>query len=177
MAIRQPQERTSLRIPALLDQDLIIGLEGDAPTASGVLQGCKLIESGGAHTVADVQLAPDATGFVFHLTKGTKLWVPLTAELVIAPVPATAVSLVVPNASAVVPEREAISTVYGEQNQELRRMRTLYESYLVVVTGSFATLVSKADAIVGAPHRKWMALVLALLTAIVIYLMWQVAKR
>ena len=57
-------------------------------------------------------------------------------------------------------------------------MRTLYETFLIVVTGGFATLVSKADSIAGSqPERVWMARGVIGLALIVVYLLWQVAPR
>jgi hypothetical protein len=79
--------------------------------------------------------------------------------------------------SALVPEREAISTVYGELNTELRRTRTLYESFLVAVTAALATLYSKRDVIAGATHRGFILIGLGALTIIVVYMLWAVSRR
>jgi len=71
-----------------------------------------------------------------------------------------------------------MTTVYSELNQELRRMRTLYETFLIVVTGGFAALVSQADKILGSPaYRHWMGWGILLLAVIVAFLVWQIATR
>jgi hypothetical protein len=184
MALRQAQT-TTFQLGALLTQDVIIVLEWDPVPAPAVVQGCKLYlepppAGGGAvRRAVDVLIDPGENKFSFHLSKGTRLTPPLTAELLTNPAAAAPPSIDIGFASGGIPQREAITTVYTELNQELRRMRTLYETYLVVITGGFATLVSKADAFVGpsARYRQGMGAVLFLLALIVSYLMWHVGNR
>lgn len=78
--------------------------------------------------------------------------------------------------SASDPDEDASKTVYGEMNQELRRTRTLYETFLVVVTGALATVFSQRSSIAGA-FRPSIACGLGFLAAVVIYMIWQIAKR
>ena len=80
--------------------------------------------------------------------------------------------------SAVIPEREAMTAVYSEHSQELRRMRTFYETFLVVVTGGFAILVSNAASIAGSHFSlRLMGIGLLLLACIIMILVWFVATR
>ena len=146
-----------------------------------------IVELAAGYALAS-EVDPDKRIYSFRLGKGTTLALPLTAEVrmdlaarTLAPAhPAMVVHsnpVQIQFPSVLVPEREAITTVYTELNQELRRTRTLYESFLVVVTGGLATLYSKRDAIVGASHREWMGGALIALVGIVIYMLWQVARR
>ena len=73
-------------------------------------------------------------------------------------------------------DSDASKTVYSEFQQELRRTRTLYETFLVVVTGALATVFSKRSDIAGA-YRPSIAYGLAFLALIVIYMIWQIAER
>jgi hypothetical protein len=145
-------------------------------------QECKL-QLDAAHGL-HVLVSNDDRAFTFRLSAGTHLTNPLTAEVRtrLSHDPANPPdhahgTVLIEFPSSVVPERETMTAIYGELNQELRRMRTLYESFLVVVTGGFATLVSKASSIVGYPHRGWMGWGVFVLALIVIYLLWQVAPR
>jgi len=178
MALRQAQTST-YQLPAVLTEDVIIALEWDQVAPPTVVEGCTLyLEAVGvAARRIDVLIDPGENKFKFYLSRGTRLTLPLTAKLVTNPAGAVPALPDIRRASGVIPQREAITSVYSELNQELRRMRTLYETYLVVVTGGFATLVSKADVIVGAPHRGLMGWALVLLALIVSYLVWQVASR
>ncbi len=73
---------------------------------------------------------------------------------------------------------QGMTAVYGEYNQELRRIRTLYESLIFVITAGFATLVSNADRIVGSQSaRRIMGIGMLLLALIIDYLVWHVAIR
>ncbi len=75
-------------------------------------------------------------------------------------------------------EREAITAIYSEHSQELRRMRTFFESFLVLVTGGFAILVNQVHSIVRSRFVvNLMGLGLVALSLIIIWLVWRVAKR
>ena len=166
-----------------LAHDTIISLEWekDLDGRQAASQTCVLDLD--AQNALSIPLSGDIESCTFHLAKGTLIGsarASVNVHLLPAPhVPANTItsSISITHESAIVPEREALTSVYEELNEELRRMRTLYETYLVVVTGGFATLVSKTDAIVGAPNRKWMAVGLAILAAIVSYLLWQISSR
>ncbi len=132
-----------------------------------------------------VEVGPGLRKFSFRLSAGTHfdpaiLSARVRARLLPHPPDPEVVehSLAIQYPSALLPEREAMTAVYSELNQELRRMRTLYETFLVVVTGGFATLVSQANKILGSPtYRRWMGWGILVLAAIVAFLVWQVATR
>src|ERR1700732_4833375 len=94
MALRQAQT-TTFQLGALLMQDVIIVLEWDPVPAPAVppavVQGCKLYlerppAGGGAvRRAVDVLIDPGENKFSFHLSKGTRLTPPLTAELLTNP--------------------------------------------------------------------------------------------
>ena len=158
----------------------------DVPNGQSVgTQECTLLLEADHGITAQVDSA--SRTYSFRLSKGTLLpALPLHARVranFTAQAPAVAIPAVtsananVEFASRLVPEREAISTVYGELNTELRRTRTLYESFLVAVTAALATLYSKRDVIAGATHRGFMLIGLAALTIIVVYMLWAVSRR
>jgi hypothetical protein len=118
------------------------------------------IELSAGHSLV-TQVAADLRKFTFHLSAGThfdpnvlngRMQARLSPNPPDPDVIGTGVIIEYP--SAVLPEREAMTSAYSELNQELRRMRTLYETFLVVVTGGFATLVSQADKILGSPAYR-----------------------
>lgn len=168
-----------------LRRDIVIYLSWNValdPQDSILSQDCTLT-LGGDHQL-NVSVAPGARKFAFHLSAGTLLGANVEARVRVtvrppqgAPLDVLSQPLEIRFPSAEVPVLGAMTAVYSDLNQELRRMRTFYESFLVVVTGGFATLVSKADAIAGARNRGWLGLGVALLTVIIIWLMWQVATR
>lgn len=189
------QLRTSANIlAAVLAQDVAITVGwvvDDAPNPRPVEQQECVLELGGGDRIT-ARVDPELRGYSFRLAKGTRLTLPLNAVVEVnlaaraaaAGVPAAAAvaglrSAAVPigSPSVSVPEREAISTVYGELNQELRRTRTLYESFLVAVTAALATLYSKKDVVAGASHRGFMLIGLGALTIIVVYMLWAVSRR
>jgi hypothetical protein len=172
---------TQLSSPLAHDAMISLQWEKDLEGRQASSQKC-VLELDTLHAL-NVPLPIDADSYTFRLAKGTligsaraSVHIELKATQNAPATPITS-SVNITHASGVVPEREALTSVYEELNEELRRMRTLYETYLVVVTGGFATLVSKTDAIVGAPNRKWMAIGLAVLAGIVSYLLWQVSSR
>jgi hypothetical protein len=189
------QLRTSANpLAEVLAQDVIITLGwvvDDAPNTRAIEQQECILELGGGDRIT-ARVDPDQRSCSFRLAKGTRLTLPVnavvevnlaaraaTAAVPAAPAVAGVRSAAVPigSPSVSVPEREAISTVYGELNQELRRTRTLYESFLVVVTAGLATLYSKRDVIVGASHRRPMFVGLVTLAIIVTYMLWNVSRR
>ncbi len=159
----------------------------DAPHQRSVEQQECTLNLGGGNSLT-ARVAPDNRSYSFRLAQGTRLTTPLTATVAVNLAERTtapaAPALVVTSAainvdfpSAVVPEREAISIVYGELNTELRRTRTLYESFLVAVTAALATLYSKKELVEGASHRGLMLFGLGALAFIVVYMMWAVSRR
>ena len=188
------QLRTSANtLDAVLAKDAVITLGwvvNDAPELRSIeQQECTLNLS--AHDRVTARVDPGQRSYSFRLAQGTRLTLPLTTTVVVnlaaraatatvAAAPAAVVRSAAVNIgspSAVVPEREAISTVYGELNTELRRTRTLYESFLVAVTAGLATLYSKKDVIAGASHRGFMLIGLVALAIIVVYMLWAVSRR
>ena len=174
---------SSIPLASPLQNDMVISLtwEKGLSDREAIGQICTL-QLDATHNL-QIPLKPENDSHIFRLAKGT-LVTDARAKIHLElrhvdnePDAVDSNEIRITHASAVIPEREALTSIYGELNQELRRMRTLYESYLVVVTGGFATLVSKTDAIVGAPNRKWMAAGLAILAAIVSYLLWQISSR
>jgi len=74
---------------------------------------------------------------------------------------------------------EMLRTVYSENQSELRRTRTLYESFLVAETVGFAVLADKAHDVTNATPRMVFGFSLALfaLTIILSFLICELAKR
>lgn len=144
-------------------------------------QTCSLTFSAGAPLVVDVPIAERTCAF--RLGKGTHITLPLTAQVT--------VNLAARDAHAAGPltgtletrlrstnqaDSDASKTVYSELNQELRRTRTLYETFLIVVTGALATVFSKRSDIAGSYHAS-IGYGLGFLALIVIYMIWQIAER
>lgn len=184
---------SSTTLDEVLTKDVVITIGwvvDDAPNPRSVeQQECTLTLAAGGAVTARVE--PSKRSYSFRLAQGTRLTLPATATVAIN-LPARAATATVPAApaalaqsaainigspSTVVPEREAISTVYGELNTELRRTRTLYESFLVAVTAALAALYSKKELVMGASHRGVMLVGLGALACIVVYMMWAVSRR
>lgn len=178
------QLRPSAELASPLQDDTAIVLqwsvqdEHSRPVQS---QSCSLTFSAGAPLVVEVPASDRRCSF--RLGKGTRVTLPLRAEVTVnlgarnphaaAPLSGTVETRV---KSTNDPDSDASKTVYGELNQELRRSRTLYETFLVVVTGALATVFSKRSDIAGA-HRPSIIVGLVALALIVIYMIWQVAER
>jgi hypothetical protein len=187
-------EQSQMTTPALnllgppLERDVVITLKWrvqDDQNRPIMRQTAQLLFNGAPKISAN--LGSGDSKVTFHLSQGSQIAFPVTARITVdlgdagphAPavqVPSNLLDLQC--GSVLFPERESLTAVYGELNQELRRMRTLYETFLVVATGGFAALVSQADKIAGSPpYRHLMAWGLLGLTAILIDLVWEVAKR
>ena len=160
----------------------------DAPSQRSVEQQVCTLTLGGGNSIA-ARVSPEKRSYSFRLPQGTRLTSPLTATVEVNLAERTAApaaprldglssaALNIGSPSVVIPEREALSTVYGELNTELRRTRTLYESFLVAVTAALATLYSKKELVIGASHRGLMLVGLGALATIVLYMMWAVSRR
>ncbi|HLI62088.1 MAG TPA: hypothetical protein VKV05_01725 [Terriglobales bacterium] len=82
--------------------------------------------------------------------------------------------------SSPLPERESLSSLYSENQQELRRMRTLYESLVIFETAAFAIFYSKGrPELAGLSFQLKFALAasIVLLDVIVIFLIHELASR
>jgi len=81
--------------------------------------------------------------------------------------------------SAPVPDPESARSVYTENQTELRRTRTLYESLVITVTVGFAILIAQAHALTTVPPvgRGFLAIGILLLTVIVVFLVKEMAAR
>lgn len=144
-------------------------------------QTCSLTVANGSTLTAEVPVADRKC--VFRLGKGTHVTLPLSAEVIVnlgardahaaGPLSGTLQTRL---RSTSEPDSDASKTVYSEFQQELRRTRTLYETFLVVVTGALATVFSKRSDIAGA-HGLSITVGLVSLALIVIYMIWQVAER
>jgi hypothetical protein len=189
VTVSQIQSDPMAPLDSPLSRDAIITLRWsveDVPNGQSVgTQECTLLLEADHGITAQVDSA--SRNYSFRLSKGTllstlplraRVRVNLTAQAAGAAIPPlTSANANIEFASMLTPEREAMTAVYSELNQELRRTRTLYESFLVVVTGGIATLYAKADAIVGASHRDWMGFGVMFLALIVIYMLWHIAER
>jgi hypothetical protein len=190
ITVRQATEETAKPLNDKLESDVVIAINWKVEDLHGrriESQTCSLVV-GRSHKIEAVVDAKDRS-YSFRLSRGTKVGLPLKAEVTVKLSPGRrrpdkypggdfpSRECPIHNSSGEIPSRETMSAVYGELNQELRRMRTLYETFLVVVTGGFAALVGNADAIAGAPNRRWMGVGLAVLAVVVIFLLWQVAVR
>lgn len=144
-------------------------------------QSCSVTVAAGTTLTADVPVAERKC--VFRLGKGAHIAANLTAEITVNlgargahGAGALTARIEISSESINEADADASKTVYGELNQELRRSRTLYETFLVVVTGAMATVFSKRSDIAGA-HGLSITIGLLSLALIVIYMIWQVAER
>ena len=146
---------------------------------------CTLTLAAGQNLTADVPIAERK--YTFRLAKGMQVGLPMTAQVSInlaakgaapAPQAITVASnqIEIRSKSKGDADDDAAKTVYGEMNQELRRTRTLYETFLVVVTGALATVFSQRSAIAGA-YKPEIGYGLGFLALVVAYMIWQIAKR
>lgn len=181
------QVRPELPIASPLADDIVIAVqwcvqdEHARPVAS---QTCALTYAVGATLTVNVPASEKR--YTFHLAKGTQvaqMSLQVTVNLAaIAGNPAavaetlSSAAIQIRSASKSEADSDASKTVYSEMNQELRRTRTLYETFLVVVTGALATVFSQRSSIAGA-YRPSIAYGLGFLALIVIYMIWQIAQR
>lgn len=178
------QLRPGAALASPLPEDIAIILQWSVQDEHGRPihdQSCSLTVAAGTTLTADVPVADRKC--VFRLGKGTHIAANLTAQITVnlgargahTAGPLTSqVGIVARSISEA--DSDASKTVYGELNQELRRSRTLYETFLVVVTGAMATVFSKRSDIAGA-HGLSITVGLVSLALIVIYMIWQVAER
>lgn len=145
-------------------------------------QTCSLTIADGNILTLDVPVGERKCAF--RLTKGSQIRLPLTAQVTVnlgardthAAAALNANQIETRSKSTSEADADASKTVYGELNQELRRTRTLYETFLVVVTGALATVFSKRSDIAGTYHSS-IGYGLGFLALIVIYMIWQIAER
>lgn len=175
----RPPEVTE-RLVSPLPHETLFKIQWTVTGTAVTEQSCAIqLDADPSHTFTH-WVPPGAREHTFHLPAGT-MFDPnrLIAGVEINPGPNVETDTVrLEYPSAVIPEREAMTAVYSEHSQELRRMRTFYETFLVVATGGFAILVSKADSIAGSRFAlTLMAWGLLLLAGIIMLLVWFVATR
>lgn len=178
------QLRPGVALVSPLTEDIAIILQWSVQDEHGRPihdQTCSLTVANGTTLTAEVPVADRKCAF--RLSKGTNIAAALTAQVTVnlgardthAAAPLTS-QIEIQFKSASEPDSDASKTVYSEFQQELRRTRTLYETFLVVVTGALATVFSKRSDIAGA-YRPSIAYGLGFLALIVIYMIWQIAER
>lgn len=182
------QVRPDATLVSPLAEDAAITMQWsvhDEHTRPMLRQTCTLTLAAGRILTANVPTTDRK--YTFRLTKGMQVTLPIGAQITVnldaqGPNPAPQAEtlnsnqLEIRSRSKNDVDGEAAKTVYGELNQELRRTRTLYETFLVVVTGALATVFSKRSDIAGA-YRPSFAYGLGFLALIVIYMIWQIAQR
>lgn len=139
------------------------------------------ISLGPNHNLA-FHLSSDDRKLTFRLPEGL-IFQQITAELSVwvhgENNPVTA-SLDIHFPSSPLPERESLTSLYSENQQELRRMRTLYESLVIFETTAFAIFYSKGrPELAGLSFQLKFALAasIVLLNVIVIVLIHELATR
>src|SRR5271166_344537 len=115
------------------------------------------------------------------LPQGLSLPIPASLEVTISVegTAGTPETLSIAKAYAALPDPESARSVYTENQNELRRTRTLYESLVIAVTVGFAALFAQTKALadVALIGREILSCGLVLLMVIVVFLVKEMAAR
>jgi len=170
-------------LPALvspLQQEVCLHLHWEViniPSAATVIEQICEIDLGNNHSLT-FHLAPHAREATFRLPANTQFTgISVTIHCTVDRDDAFS-SLPIQRPSAVLPEPETLKTFYVEYNTELRRTRTLYETFVIAVTAGFAILVSQAGRVISThlhPCLIWIGV--CLLIVIIGFLVWVVSTR
>jgi hypothetical protein len=178
-------EGEKLPVTASLPRDLGVDLAWDIKNVSSgsAVQRQSVQVLIGKHLAFSLDIPAGQTATTFRMPAGammTTLTATITVWIAGSSDPATSTGTLSLAAQPGYPERESVTAAYSEHQQEMRRMRTLYETYLIVVTGGFGILVSQAGPIVGklsARYHFWLDLGVAMLSFLICYLVTRIAER